>query len=81
MEESKKETTLDEKSIQDKIQFFKEILEQKSSKETLVKIREDLLGKDDNTFPIFLKKKIQELGLQQLDIARMCCVDAKTISK
>ena len=81
MEESKKETTLDEKAIQDKIQLFEEILKQKPSKEILVKIRENLLGNDDNTFPTFLKKKIQELGLRQLDIAKMCCVDAKTISK
>ena len=71
MEESKKETTLDEKAIQDKIQLFEEILKQKPSKEILVKIRENLLGNDDNTFPTFLKKKIQELGLRQLDIAKM----------
>ena len=80
MEESKKETTLDEKAIQDKIQLFEEILNQKPLKETLLKIRENLLGMDDNTFPKFLKK-IQELGLRQLDVTRMCCVDAKTISK
>ena len=63
MEESKKETTLDEKAIQDKIQLFEEILKQKPSKEILVKIRENLLGNDDNTFPTFLKKKIQEARL------------------
>lgn len=63
-----------------KIQLFEESLNQKPSKEALIKIREDLLGKNDS-FPTFLKKKIQELGLRQLDVARMCCVDAKTISK
>ena len=72
---------LEKETMQNKIQLFKKISKQKPSKETLIKIREDLLGKDDNTFPTFLKKKIQELDLRQLDVARMCCVDAKTISK
>lgn len=51
------------------------------TKEECIKLRKELLGEEEINFQTFIKNRLTELNLQQKNLADMCNVSDKTISK